>query len=76
MTSKPRQATVSASGTLDCLSLERKTFKRVMGPLSDILMRNIKEYNKFQASNIWGWRKIETYYFDWYTLHQYICFDL
>jgi len=52
MTSKPRQATVSASGTLDCLSLDRKTFKRVMGPLSDILMRNIKEYNKFQASNI------------------------
>jgi len=52
MTSKRRQATVRASGALICLSLDRKTFKRVMGPLQDILMRNMEEYNKFQALNI------------------------
>lgn len=54
MTSKSRQATVSAigHGTLKCLSLDRKTFKRVMGCLSEILQRNMEEYNKFQAANI------------------------
>jgi len=52
MTTKPRQATVTASGKLKCLYLDRKTFKRVMGPIQDILMRNIEEYNKFQAAII------------------------
>jgi len=52
LTSKRRQATVTASGLLSCLSLDRKTFKRVMGPLQAILMRNIEEYHKFQASTI------------------------
>ena len=52
MTTKRRQATVKAAGPLECLSLDRKTFKRVMGPLQDILMRNMEEYNKFQAANI------------------------
>ena len=52
MTSKPRQATVSVVGDLKCLTLDRKTFKRVMGPLQDILMRNLEQYNKFQAANI------------------------
>uniref|UniRef100_A0A7S2PRQ3 Cyclic nucleotide-binding domain-containing protein n=1 Tax=Leptocylindrus danicus TaxID=163516 RepID=A0A7S2PRQ3_9STRA len=54
MTSKSRQATVSTigHGTLKCLSLDRKTFKRVMGCLSEILQRNMEEYNKFQAANI------------------------
>ena len=52
MTSKPRQATVTVVGDLKCLTLDRKTFKRVMGPLQDILMRNLEQYNKFQAANI------------------------
>jgi len=52
LTTKPRQATVTAEGALKCLVLDRKTFKRVMGPLQDILMRNMEEYNKFAASNI------------------------
>ena len=52
LTTKPRQATVSAEGVLKCLSLDRRTFTRVMGALQDILMRNMAEYNKFQASNI------------------------
>ena len=40
MTTKTRQATVTASGTTECLSLDRNTFKRVMGPLKHILTRN------------------------------------
>mmetsp|Transcript_31299 Transcript_31299/g.38086 ORF Transcript_31299/g.38086 Transcript_31299/m.38086 type:complete len:412 (+) Transcript_31299:70-1305(+) len=52
VTSKTRQATVTASGCLTCLTLDRALFKRLMGPLQDILMRNIEEYNKFQAANI------------------------
>ena len=52
MTTKPRQASVIAVDDLKCLSLDRKTFKRVMGNLSDILQRNMDTYNKFQAANI------------------------
>lgn len=37
LTSKPRQATVKADGPLSVLSLDRKTFKRVMGPMEQIL---------------------------------------
>ncbi len=52
LTSKPRQATVTVVGDLKCLTLDRKTFQRVMGPLQDILMRNLEQYTKFQAANI------------------------
>mmetsp|Transcript_62175 Transcript_62175/g.73647 ORF Transcript_62175/g.73647 Transcript_62175/m.73647 type:complete len:251 (-) Transcript_62175:168-920(-) len=52
VTTKPRQATVTVAGSLKCLTLDRKTFKRVMGPIQNILMRNMEEYNKFQAANI------------------------
>ena len=52
ITMKKRQASVTASGVLECLSLDRKTFKRVMGPLKDILRRNMEAYNKFQARHI------------------------
>lgn len=52
LTSKKRQATVISIEPLQCVSLDRKTFKRVMGPMEEILMRNIDEYNQFQASKI------------------------
>ena len=52
LTSKARQATVTASGTLDVLSMDRKTFKRVMGPLVDILNRNIGGYNQFMQQGV------------------------
>jgi len=52
MTSKPRQATVTAAGDLVVLTMDRKTFKRVMGPLVDILNRNIGGYNKFMQQNV------------------------
>ncbi|CAM9746842.1 unnamed protein product [Chrysoparadoxa australica] len=61
MTSKERQATVTTmDGTSplpSCtatrlLSLDRKTFQRVMGPMQDILRRNMDDYNKITAANI------------------------
>ncbi|CAH0481103.1 unnamed protein product [Peronospora belbahrii] len=52
LTTRPRQATVTAQGKVKCLTLDRKTFKRVMGPLEDILKRNIDKYNLMIANNI------------------------
>jgi len=52
LTTKPRQATVTADGNLKCLTVNRRTFSRVMGPLQDILMRNIEEYNRTLASTL------------------------
>ncbi|GLD93580.1 hypothetical protein PINS_up002172 [Pythium insidiosum] len=52
LTTRPRQATVTANGKVKCLTLDRKTFKRVMGPLEDILKRNIDKYNSVIANNI------------------------
>jgi cAMP-dependent protein kinase regulator len=46
LTEKPRQATVVASGNLKVLSLDKATFTRVMGPLDDIMKRNMSTYNK------------------------------
>lgn len=52
LTSKPRQATVVAKEDCVCLSLDRKTFKRVMGPLTTILQRNMDKYNSVMADAI------------------------
>ncbi|KAL3767284.1 hypothetical protein ACHAW5_002087 [Stephanodiscus triporus] len=41
LTSKPRQATVTAAGDLKCFSVDKDTFDRCLGPLNDILMRSI-----------------------------------
>ena len=52
LTKKPRQATVTASGVLKVLALERATFRRVFGNLDEIMKRNMEEYNKYAASGI------------------------
>lgn len=52
LTTRPRQATVTAIGSVKCLTLDRKTFKRVMGSLEDILKRNMERYNVVMANNI------------------------
>jgi len=49
---QPRGATVKAVGKLQLLSLDRRTFKRVMGPMETILKRNMKTYKRIAASNI------------------------
>ncbi len=52
LTTKPRQATVTAQGPLKALTVDQKTFKRVMGPLEDLLNRNMELYNKIRAQSI------------------------
>lgn len=43
---KPRAATVEAQGgVLKCVRLDRQRFERLLGPLKEILTRNIKQYN-------------------------------
>ncbi|KAL0598118.1 cAMP-dependent protein kinase type I-alpha regulatory subunit [Plecturocebus cupreus] len=42
---RPRAATVVARGPLKCVKLDRPRFERVLGPCSDILKRNIQQYN-------------------------------
>ena len=52
LTSKPRQATVKAKGTLKVLAVDRATFTRVMGPLDELMKRNMEQYNKYAAQGI------------------------
>jgi len=43
----PRAANIVAQNQVCVVSLDRQTFKRLMGPLEEILSRNESEYNKF-----------------------------
>lgn len=44
MSSRPRQATVTAATELTVLQMDRQTFVRVMGPLEDIMKRKMESY--------------------------------
>lgn len=52
---RPRAATVVACGPLKCVKLDRPRFERVLGPCSDILKRNIEQYNSFVSLSVWAW---------------------
>lgn len=52
LTSRPRQATVAAKGPVTCLMLDRRTFNRVMGPLEELLRRNLDSYNSYMVQTI------------------------
>lgn len=43
----PRQASVKALTFTKIVSIERSAFKRVLGPIEDILKRNEERYKKF-----------------------------
>ena len=49
---RPRAATVVARGQLKCVKLDRGRFERVLGPCSDILKRNISQYNSFVSLSV------------------------
>ncbi|XP_025112177.1 cAMP-dependent protein kinase regulatory subunit isoform X3 [Pomacea canaliculata] len=49
---RPRAATVVARGPLKCVKLDRARFERVLGPCSDILKRNIYQYNSFVSLSV------------------------
>merc|ERR1712168_1589743 len=52
MLDRPRAATVTAVGLLKCVKLDRARFERVLGPCSDILKRNITQYNSFVSLSV------------------------
>jgi cAMP-dependent protein kinase regulator len=52
LTSNRRQATVTALSVAKLLTIRRVTFDRVMGPLEDILKRNIDNYQRVTSSQI------------------------
>lgn len=46
---QPRAANIIAESDLKLISLDRYSFKRMMGPLEDILKRNFTRYEKFAS---------------------------
>ncbi len=52
LTSKPRQATVKAKGKLKVLAIDRATFTRVLGPMEEIMKRNMEQYIKYATQAI------------------------
>lgn len=46
---EPRAASVVAVGALSCETLDRHSFKRLLGPLEDILRRNSQKYEEILA---------------------------
>ena len=44
---EPRAANVIAKTKLKCVSLDRNSFKRLLGPLDEILKRNIDAYKNY-----------------------------
>lgn len=49
---EPRAANVKAESDLKCLALDRHSFKRLLGPVEDILRRNAKTYEEIVAKKL------------------------
>lgn len=49
---RPRAATVVAKGPLKCVKLDRQRFERVLGPVSEILKRNISRYTSYVSLSV------------------------
>ena len=48
ITHEPRAATVKAVTPLKCVSLDSKAFTRLLGPLMEIMKRNMAQYRKYE----------------------------
>lgn len=44
---EPRAASVNAKTTCKVMQLDRKSFTRMLGPIDEILMRNMENYKTF-----------------------------
>lgn len=49
---RPRAATVVARSVLKCVKLDRPRFERVLGECSEILKRNIRQYNSYVSLSV------------------------
>ena len=45
---EPRAANIIAKGKCSVVELDRQAFKRLLGPLNDILKRNMEIYDKYK----------------------------
>ena len=52
LTDRPRQATVIATEPCEILCLSSKKFQRVMGPMSDVLKRNLAVYTRHMSGSV------------------------
>lgn len=52
LTNRSRSATITAMGNTKCVCLDRGSFNRLLGPIEDILRRNMEMYNLYISSNI------------------------
>lgn len=50
LTNEARAATITAVSAGICQVLDRATFKRLLGPLGDIMRKNMEVYNKYKDS--------------------------
>jgi len=48
LSGEPRKASVYAVGAASCLYITRATFLRILGPLADLLKKNMGQYEKYQ----------------------------
>ena len=46
---EPRAANVVAKSPVKAVTLDRHSFKRLLGPVEDILKRNMEQYNQVTA---------------------------
>ena len=44
---EPRAANIIAGNDCQCVSMDRHSFKRMLGPLNEILKRNIDLYTQY-----------------------------
>ena len=52
LTDRPRQATVTATEPCEILCLSSKKFQRVMGPMSEVLKRNMAIYSRHMSGSV------------------------
>lgn len=52
LTDRPRQATVTAVEPCEILCLSSKKFQRVMGPMSEVLKRNLAVYTRHMSGSV------------------------
>jgi cAMP-dependent protein kinase regulator len=49
LNSKPRAASIKATSKLKLMSIDKASFKRLLGPLEEILKRNMQKYISYMA---------------------------
>ena len=50
LSNEPRAANVKARSKCQCVTLDRHTFKRMLGPLDEILKRNMDLYIQYKKA--------------------------